>query len=436
MAGAVDKLTTSSELRVKIAWTFFLLVCYRVGAHIPVPGVDTAALADFFARLQGSVFALLDMFSGGGLSNVSVFALGIMPYISASIIMQLLQVISPDIKRMAKEEGQAGRRKITQYTRYLTVLITLVQGFGIAAMLEGMTSPGSNLPVVLNPGLEFKFVTVITLTTGTVLIMWLGEQITSRGIGNGISLIIFSGIIVGIPSAIGRVYQLVSAGDMSIFFVLLLLVVMAVVLFGIVFVERAQRRIPIHYAKRQMGGKVYGGQTTHLPLRINTAGVIPPIFAQSLLLFPATIGSFSTALWLQEIVRWFQPSSIVYNIFFIALIFFFCYFYTAVIFDPKDIAENLKKAGGFVPGIRPGDKTREYIDSVLSRLTLWGGVYISAISILPMFLISKFNVPFYFGGTSILILVGVAMDFMGQVESHMISKQYDNLMEKNRIKGR
>ena len=423
MAGAVDKLTTSSELRVKIAWTFFLLVCYRVGAHIPVPGVDTAALADFFARLQGSVFALLDMFSGGGLSNVSVFALGIMPYISASIIMQLLQVISPDIKRMAKEEGQAGRRKITQYTRYLTVLITLVQGFGIAAMLEGMTSPGSNLPVVLNPGLEFKFVTVITLTT-------------SRGIGNGISLIIFSGIIVGIPSAIGRVYQLVSAGDMSIFFVLLLLVVMAVVLFGIVFVERAQRRIPIHYAKRQMGRKVYGGQTTHLPLRINTAGVIPPIFAQSLLLFPATIGSFSTALWLQEIVRWFQPSSIVYNIFFIALIFFFCYFYTAVIFDPKDIAENLKKAGGFVPGIRPGDKTREYIDSVLSRLTLWGGVYISAISILPMFLISKFNVPFYFGGTSILILVGVAMDFMGQVESHMISKQYDNLMEKNRIKGR
>ena len=436
MAGAVDKLASSSELRVKIAWTFFLLVCYRVGAHIPVPGVDTAALADFFARLQGSVFALLDMFSGGGLSNVSVFALGIMPYISASIIMQLLQVISPDIKRMAKEEGQAGRRKITQYTRYLTVFITIIQGFGIAAMLEGMTSPGSNLPVVLNPGLEFKFVTVITLTTGTVLIMWLGEQITSRGIGNGISLIIFSGIVVGIPSAIGRVYQLVSAGDMNIFFLIILVVVMAVVLFGIVFVERAQRRIPIHYAKRQLGRKVYGGQTTHLPLRINTAGVIPPIFAQSLLLFPATIGSFSTALWLQEIVRWFQLSSIVYNIFFVALIFFFCYFYTAVIFDPKDIAENLKKAGGFVPGIRPGDKTREYIDSVLSRLTLWGGVYISAISILPMFLISKFNVPFYFGGTSILILVGVAMDFMGQVESHMISKQYDSLMEKNRIKGR
>lgn len=436
MAGAVDKLASSSELRVKIAWTFFLLVCYRVGAHIPVPGVDTAALADFFARLQGSVFALLDMFSGGGLSNVSVFALGIMPYISASIIMQLMQVISPDIKRMAKEEGQAGRRKITQYTRYLTVFITLIQGFGIAAMLEGMTSPGSNLPVVLNPGLEFKVVTVITLTTGTVLIMWLGEQITSRGIGNGISLIIFSGIVVGIPSAIGRVYQLVSAGDMNIFFLIILVIVMAVVLFGIVFVERAQRRIPIHYAKRQLGRKVYGGQTTHLPLRINTAGVIPPIFAQSLLLFPATIGSFSTALWLQEIVRWFQPSSIIYNIFFVALIFFFCFFYTAVIFDPKDIAENLKKAGGFVPGIRPGDKTREYIDSVLSRLTLWGGVYISAISILPMFLISKFNVPFYFGGTSILILVGVAMDFMGQVESHMISKQYDSLMEKNRIKGR
>lgn len=401
---------------------------------MPVPGVDAAALADFFAKLQGSVFALLDMFSGGGLSNVSVFALGIMPYISASIIMQLLQVVSPDVKRLAKEEGQAGRRKITQYTRYLTVFITIIQGFGIATLLEGMTSP-ENLPVVMSPGWEFRIVTIITLTAGTVLVMWLGEQITAKGIGNGISLIIFSGIVVGIPSALARSFQLITAGDMNIVVALLLLVLMVAVLVGIVFMERAQRRIPIHYAKRQMGRKMYGGQTTHLPLRVNTAGVIPPIFAQSLLLFPATLGGFSQVAWLQSIVGMFQPTSILYNVIFVALIFFFCFFYTAVIFDPKEIAENLRKAGGFIPGIRPGDKTREYIDTVLGRLTLWGGAYIAIISVLPMLLMIQFNVPFYFGGTSLLILVGVAIDFMGQVESHMISRQYDSLAGKGK-KGR
>jgi len=435
VASGAEKQTPSSELLTKILWTFFLLVCYRVGVFVPVPGVDVAALADFFSNLQGSIFGLLNMFSGGALTNVSVFALGIMPYISASIIMQLLQVVSVNVKRLAKEDGQAGRRKITQYTRYLTVLIAIVQGFGIAAFLEGMTSPES-LPVVLSPGWEFRIVTMITLTTGTVLVMWLGEQITARGIGNGISLIIFSGIVVGIPGAIGQTYQQIAAGAMNIAVALLILVFMVVVLTGIVFMERAQRRIPIHYAKRQMGRKMYGGQSTHLPLRINTAGVIPPIFAQSLLLFPATIGSFASAVWLQNIVAQFQPTSIVYNIVFVGLIFFFCFFYTAIIFDPKDIAENLKKAGGFVPGIRPGDKTREYIDIVLTRLTLWGGVYISIISVIPMLLMAQFNVPFYFGGTSLLILVGVAIDFMGQVESHMISRQYDSLVEKNRIKGR
>ena len=430
MANGADKMAQMPELRKKLAWTILILCMYRVGVHVPVPGIDAGALSHFFASMQGSVFALLDMFSGGGLSNVSVFALGIMPYISASIILQLLQVVSPEIKRMAKEEGQAGRRKITQYTRYLTVAITLIQGLGIATMLEGMTSP-EGAPVVMNPGWEFRLVTIATLTAGTILIMWLGEQITAKGIGNGISLIIFSGIVVGIPSALLRSYQLIKAGDMNVLFAIFILIMMLAVTVGIVFVERAQRRIPIQYAKRQIGRKMYGGQTTHLPLRINTAGVIPPIFAQSLLLFPATVAGFSTIDWLQQVVAWFQPTSIVYNIVFVALIFFFCFFYTAIIFEPKDIAENLKKAGGFVPGIRPGEKTREYIDHVLTRLTLWGGIYISIISVLPMLLIAQFNVPFYFGGTSLLILVGVAIDFMGQVESHMISQQYGSLMGKS-----
>lgn len=434
MAG-VNQLAQTPELRNKLMWTVLILCAYRVGVHVPVPGINVDALSHFFASMQGSVFALLDMFSGGGLRNVSVFALGIMPYISASIILQLLQVVSPDIKRMAKEEGQAGRRKITQYTRYLTVLITIIQGFGIAALLEGMTSP-DNLPVVQSPGWEFKVVTIITLTAGTILIMWLGEQITAKGIGNGISLIIFSGIVVGTPTAIARTYEQIRAGDMNVVLALVLLAGMLAVLVGIVFVERSQRRIPIHYAKRQVGRKMYGGQTTHLPLRLNTAGVIPPIFAQSLLLFPATVAGFSQAEWIQRVVGWFQPGSIVYNLIFVGLIFFFCFFYTAIIFDPKDIAENLKKAGGFIPGIRPGDKTREYIDAVLSRLTLWGGVYIAAISVMPMFLMQKFNVQFYFGGTSLLILVGVSIDFMGQVESHLISRQYEGLMGKTRIRGR
>ncbi len=433
MASGVEKMALVPELRVKIMWTFLFLCCYRLGVHVPVPGIDVNALAHFFESIEGSMFALLDMFSGGGLSNVSVFALGIMPYISASIIFQLLQVVSPDVKRMAKEEGQAGKRKITQYTRYLTVFITIIQGFGIATLLEGMRSPEGAL-VVSDPGWTFRLVTILTLVTGTTLLMWIGEQITSRGIGNGISLIIFSGIVVGIPSAIFRSFQLISAGDMNIILALFVVIMMLGVLIGIVFMERAQRRVPIQYAKRQVGRKMYGGQSTHMPLRINTAGVIPPIFAQSLLLFPATLAGFSQAAWLQTVVSWFQPTSIVYNIVFIGLIFFFCYFYTAIIFDPKEISENLKKAGGFVPGIRPGEKTQEYLDTVLSRLTLWGGVYISIISILPMLLIAQFNVPFYFGGTSLLILVGVAIDFMGQVESSMISQQYEGLMDKGNKK--
>ncbi len=402
--------------------------------HVPIPGVDAAALAAYFKSLSGTLFDMFDMFSGGGLSNVSVFALGVMPYISASIIMQLLQVVSPDIKRMAKEEGQAGRRKITQYTRYLTVLITLVQGLFISIGLESMTSPDGT-PIVLNAGWHFRMVTMATFTAGSMLVMWLGEQITERGIGNGISLIIFCGIVVGIPRGIMQSMDLIKSGSMSIFLAVIIVLLMAAVLTAIVFVERAQRRIPISYAKRQIGRKMFGGQNTHLPLRVNTAGVIPPIFASSLLLFPATVGQFSTNEYVRMVTDFFAPHGVLYNVLYVVLIFFFCYFYTAIIIDPKDMAENLKKNGGFVPGIRPGERTQEYIDTVLSRLTLSGAVYISAISLLPMLMIAKFNVPFYFGGTSLLILVGVAMDFMNQVESHMISTQYQGLMNKAARKG-
>lgn len=434
MASASVNPLGQSSLAKRLGWTFLLLCCYRIGVHVPIPGVDAAALAAYFKSLSGTLFDMFDMFSGGGLSNVSVFALGVMPYISASIIMQLLQVVSPDIKRMAKEEGQAGRRKITQYTRYLTVLITLVQGLFISTGLESMTSPDGT-PIVLNAGWHFRMVTMATFTAGSMLVMWLGEQITERGIGNGISLIIFCGIVVGIPRGIMQSLDLIKSGSMSIFLAVVIVLLMAAVLTAIVFVERAQRRIPISYAKRQIGRKMFGGQNTHLPLRVNTAGVIPPIFASSLLLFPATVGQFSTNEYVRMVTDFFAPHGILYNVLYVVLIFFFCYFYTAIIIDPKDMAENLKKNGGFVPGIRPGERTQEYIDTVLSRLTLSGAVYISAISLLPMLMIAKFNVPFYFGGTSLLILVGVAMDFMNQVESHMISTQYQGLMNKAARKG-
>ena len=386
----VENLARVPDLRRRLMWTALLLVAYRLGVHVPVPGIDTVALSEFFKSMQNTLFGVFDMFSGGGLRNLSVFALGVMPYISASIIMQLLQVVSPDLKRMAKEEGAAGRKKVTQYTRY-----------------------------------------------GTVLIMWLGEQITEKGIGNGISLVIFSGIVAGIPRALHSSYELLAAGSISVFLAIALVVFMAVVLIGIVFVERAQRRIPVHYAKRQVGRKMYGGQTTHLPLKVNTAGVIPPIFASSLLIFPATVAQLSTGSeWLQRAAAWFSPTTVLYNVLFIGLIVFFCFFYTAIIFDPKDIAENLKKQGGFVPGIRPGAKTREYIDKVLTRITLWGALYITLVCVIPQVLMSNFNVPFYFGGTSLLIVVGVAMDFMSQIESHLISRQYEGLMGKTRLKGR
>ncbi len=431
----VENLARLPELKKKLLWTFFLLAVYRVGIHVPVPGVDANALQDFFANAQNTLFGLFDMFSGGGLRNLSIFALGIMPYISASIIIQLLQVASPELKRLQKEEGAAGRKKITQYTRYGTVLITIVQGLAIAIGLEGMASP-TGAPVVLTSGWMFRIITVITLTAGTIFIMWIGEQITEKGLGNGISLIIYAGIVAGMPRSIANTFQLLSTGEMSLFIALLILAVILAVLGFIVFMERGQRRIPIHYAKRMMGRKMMGGQTSHLPLRVNTAGVIPPIFASSILMFPATISQFSNAELLQRISSYFAPTTMLYNVLFVAMIVFFCFFYTAIIFDPKDIAENLKKQGGFIPGIRPGAKTKEYIDRVLTRITLWGALYISLICILPMMLIKNFNVPFYFGGTGLLIVVGVAMDFMGQIESYLISRQYEGLMNKGKLKGR
>lgn len=432
----VDNIARLPELRKKLLWTFALLAVYRLGIHIPIPGVDSAALSEFFAQAQNTLFGVFDMFSGGGLKRMSIFALGIMPYISASIILQLLTVVSPELKRLQKEEGEAGRKKITQYTRYGTVLITIVQGFAIATGLESMSSP-TGAPMVLYSGMGFKLMTILTLTAGTVFLMWLGEQMTEKGIGNGISLIIYAGIIAGLPAAVVNTLQLMTVGEISLFILLILIVVMVATLAFIVFMERGQRRIPIHYAKRQQGRRMFGGQTTHLPLKINTAGVIPPIFASSILMFPATLAQFSNNKYLQDFSAYMRPDSILYNILYIGIIIFFCYFYTAIMFDPKGIAENIQKQGGFIPGIRPGNRTREYIDKVLARITLWGAFYVSAVCVLPMFLISKFGVPFYFGGTSLLIVVGVAMDFMGQIESYMISRQYEGLMGKgNKLKGR
>ena len=431
----VENLARLPELKKKLLWTFLLVAVYRIGVHVPVPGVDSAALADFFESAKNTLFGLFDMFSGGGLRNLSIFALGIMPYISASIIIQLLTVVSPELAKMQKEEGAAGKKKITQYTRYGTVLITCIQGFGIAVGLESMASP-TGAPVVLMPGWGFRLMTIITLCAGTVFLMWLGEQLTEKGIGNGISLIIYSGIVAGLPRAVLSTFDLLKAGELSPLMLILIVALMLAVLVAIVFMERGQRRIPIQYAKRMVGRKMYGGQTTHLPLRVNTAGVIPPIFASSILLFPATLGEFSSVPWLKTVASFFSPQTMTYNVIFIALIVFFCYFYTAIIFDPADIAENIRKQGGFIPGIRPGAKTKEYIDKVLARITLWGSLYISVVCVLPMVLIQQFNVPFYFGGTSLLIVVGVAMDFMSQIESYLISRQYEGLMQKGRIKGR
>ncbi len=431
MIGGFKSITKIPELQKKILFTFLLLAVYRIGAHVPTPGIDTQALAAFFAQAQNSLLGLFDMFAGGALSRLSVFALGIMPYISASIILQLLTVAVPHLEKLSKE-GDAGRRKITQYTRYGTVFLSIIQGFGIAVGLESMAGP-SGLSVVIDPGWGFRLMTVITLTAGTSFIMWLGETITEKGIGNGISLIIFAGIVCRGPAGVVNTFRLLSTGEMGIFFAVLLAVMMVGVVGLIVFVESAQRRIPVQYAKRVVGRKMYGGQTTHLPLKVNTAGVIPPIFASSIIMFPATIANFIPHPWMKVMAGFLMPGRLVYELFYVALIIFFCYFYTAVTFNPVDVADNMKKHGGYVPGIRPGKKTAEYIDSVLTKLTFSGAIYVSAVCVLPSILISKFNVPFYFGGTALLIVVGVALDTAGQIETHMLTRQYEGFMKKGRI---
>jgi preprotein translocase subunit SecY len=436
IGGGFQNLFKIPELKKRILFTLALLIVYRIGVHVPVPGIDSIALASFFKQAEGTIFGIFNMFSGGAFEKLSVFALGIMPYISASIILQLLTVVIPHLEQL-KKEGEQGRKKITQYTRYGTVVLSIIQGFGISVGLESMSSPGGS-PVVLLPGWAFRLMTVITLTAGTAFIMWLGEQITERGIGNGISLIIFAGIVVRLPVASVNTVRLLSTGEMGIFAILILVVLMVAVVGLIIFVEQGQRRIPVQYAKRVVGRRMYGGQSTHLPLKINTSGVIPPIFASSIIMFPATIGSFVKVEWIQSATAALRPGNAVYELLFVGFIFFFCYFYTAVTFNPVDVADNMKKAGGYIPGIRPGKRTADYIDKVLTRITLGGAIYVSAVCVLPSILISRFNVPFYFGGTALLIVVGVAIDTVSQMESHMLSRHYEGFLKKGggKMKGR
>ncbi len=436
IGGGFQNIFKIPELKKRILFTLALLIVYRIGVHVPVPGIDSVALASFFKAAEATIFGIFNMFSGGAFQKLSVFALGIMPYISASIILQLLTVVIPHLEQL-KKEGEQGRKKITQYTRYGTVVLSIIQGFGISVGLESMSAPDGS-PVVLLPGWAFRLMTVITLTAGTAFIMWLGEQITERGIGNGISLIIFAGIVCRLPAASVNTARLLSTGEMGIFAVLILIVLMVLVVGFIIFVEQGQRRIPVQYAKRVVGRRMYGGQSTHLPLKINTSGVIPPIFASSIIMFPATIGSFVKVEWIQTVTAAMRPGNLVYELLFVGFIFFFCYFYTAVTFNPVDVADNMKKAGGYIPGIRPGKRTADYIDKVLTRITLGGAIYVSAVCVLPSILITRFNVPFYFGGTALLIVVGVAIDTVAQMESHMLSRHYEGFLKKGggKMRGR
>ena len=419
------------ELKNRVLFTLALLTVYRIGCHIPTPGINGEELSKFLTDKGGALMGFFDMFSGGALSRVTIFALGIMPYISASIIFQLLTVVIPAIGKLAKE-GEAGRKKIIKYTRYGTVVISAIQSFGIAVGLESMAQGA----FIQNPGWSFRMLTMLTLTSGTAFIMWLGEQITERGIGNGISLIIFAGIVARFPAAVMSTFRLMQAGELSLFLVIFLVILMIGVVGAIVFIERGQRKIPVQYAKRVVGRKVYGGQSTHLPLKINTAGVIPPIFASSIIMFPATVAGFIAIPWVQEVAKQFSPGSTLYTLLYVGMIFFFSYFYTAIVFNPVDIADNLKKYGGYIPGIRPGQKTSEYIYKVLSRLTFVGAFYLAIVCVIPEILISKFNVPFYFGGTSLLIVIGVALDTVSQIESHLLTRSYEGFLRKGRIKGR
>ena len=419
------------DLRRRLVFLLLALVVYRIGAHIPVPGINPDRLQELFNSQQGGILSLFNMFSGGALSRFTVFALGIMPYISASIIMQLMTHVVPSLEAL-KKEGESGRRKITQYTRYGTLLLAVFQSLGIAVALEG--SPG----LVIDPGFGFRLTAVVSLVAGTMFLMWLGEQITERGLGNGISILIFAGIAAGLPNAIGGLFELVRTGAMSIIASLFIIAVVGIVTFVVVFVERGQRKILVNYAKRQVGNKVYGGQSSHLPLKLNMSGVIPPIFASSIILLPATVvGWFATGeglRWLKDLSAALSPGQPIYVMLYAAMIVFFCFFYTALVFNSRETADNLKKSGAFIPGIRPGDQTARHIDKILSRLTLAGAVYITLVCLLPEFLVLKYNVPFYFGGTSLLIIVVVTMDFWAQVQSYVMSQQYESLLKKANFK--
>jgi preprotein translocase subunit SecY len=422
------------ELKRRIGLSLLLLAVYRLGCYIPTPYINTVALQAYFNAAKGTLLGLFDMFAGGALSQFSIFALGIMPYISASIIFELLTVVVPALEKL-KKEGEAGRKKITQYTRYATVVLAAIQGFGIAVGLAAQRAPGG-VPLVLLSGWGFRIMTVLTLTAGTAFLMWLGEQITERGIGNGISLIIYSGIVSRMPEAIFNSVRLVRAGGMSIFTMLAIAILMALVCGFIVFMERGERRVPVQYAKRVVGRRVYGGQNTHIPLKINTSGVIPPIFASSIIMFPATIANFIKVPWVQSISTAISPGHWLYIIMFVGFIIFFAFFYTAIVFNPVDVADNMKKYGGFIPGIRPGRPTADYLDKVLSRITLGGAIYVAAVCVLPTVLIERFGVPFYFGGTALLIVMGVAMDTLSQIEAHMLSRHYEGFLKSGRARGR
>jgi preprotein translocase subunit SecY len=429
---SIQNIFNIEELRKRILFTLALLAVYRIGAHVPTPGIDGEALSQFLHERGGALVGFLDVFSGGALSRLTIFALGIMPYISASIILQLLTVVIPALTKLAKE-GERGRKKIIQYTRYSTILITVIQSFGIAFGLEEMNEGA----FVQSPGWSFRLMTIITLTAGTAFLMWLGEQITERGIGNGISLIIFAGIVARLPSAVVNTGELYRTGQLSLFFLFLLSGLMLAVIAAIVFLESARRKIPVQYAKRVVGRRVYGGQSTHIPLKINTAGVIPPIFASALISIPQLFAGFLQQFrWLQDIAQSLSPGSVLYTVLYVGLIIFFCFFYTAVVLNPVDMADNMKKYGGFIPGIRPGQRTSDYIYQVLTRITFAGSIYLAIVCVIPEILIYKMGVPFYFGGTSLLIVIGVGLDTAQQIETHMLTRHYEGFLSKGRLKGR
>ncbi len=420
------------ELKRRLLYLFIGLAIYRIGVHIPTPGINGEAFLSLFKQASGTLFGFLDIFSGGALRRFSICALGVMPYISASIILELMTVVYPSIKELYKE-GPEGKRKLAYYTRYLTIAICLIQGFGISLGLERMTAP-NGAPIVIEPGWLFRITTTLSLTAGSMFLVWLGEQMTEHSIGNGISMIIFAGIVAGIFPAIARTLKFVQTGEFSLFFLLIVLLLIFGILAFTCFMELAQRRIPIHYARRQVGRQIIGGQTSYLPLKVNTAGVIPPIFALAILMFPTTVANFFPIEIFKKINSFLRPGSIIYEAIFAGLIIFFCYFYTAIIFNPKEVADNLKKWGGFIPGIRPGKATEEFLDRVLTRITLIGALYVAFICVLPSFLIAKLNLPFYFGGTSLLIVVGVALDVMGQIEAHLITRQYEAFVKQSKLK--